>query len=501
MLRRDPHEAAMSPKFFMYSPLLPYLINIARAVYEALSHPLQLNVPGDEIIYMVMGRAISAAIGTATILVAYVIGARLSGRLGGLLAAFFLPARCCTSAITFCHHRHPDDLLLHPDLVVRHAHSRARRHELADWRRDRVRRAILSKYSGGFVLGIVGLAYLLSPQRPKTLKPSRHGSCGWCVCDPDRGGLRRVSVTGSARVEVFREVSIRYQRLGDRPAHRRHATGMAAQSPIFQVPSGIGLPIFSGGDLAPCWKCWPDWSGLAASTAGQAGRAAAAFPIAYFIATGHVNTPFVRYAIPMMPHWRLPPAAVGADLLTRPGSKRLAQAGGVGGRHQHWSICAGIYERVSTARQPPSGGPVAVGERPARHGHSDRAVSVVRTGGLLSANTDFGRDYVLWGPPRTNPDRHDYYNLHTIDGYRALYNRGPSDATPKLHRRQAATADWMVIDDQQKQLYEHLPAPDHAVVKQYYRICFREAGNLRSSRRSRSTLRCSAGRSTTMRPS
>ena len=89
MLRRDPHEAAMSPKFFMYSPLLPYLINIARAVYEALSHPLQLNVPRDEIIYMVMGRAISAAIGTGTILVAYVIGARLSGAYIGtsLLAA------------------------------------------------------------------------------------------------------------------------------------------------------------------------------------------------------------------------------------------------------------------------------------------------------------------------------------------------------------------------------------------------------------------------------
>src|SRR4029077_20984543 len=51
---------------------------------------LNLTVPRDEIVYMVVGRAISAGIGTAAILVAYVIGARLSGRLGGLLSAFFL---------------------------------------------------------------------------------------------------------------------------------------------------------------------------------------------------------------------------------------------------------------------------------------------------------------------------------------------------------------------------------------------------------------------------
>jgi hypothetical protein len=30
MLRRDSRMAAMSPKFFMYAPLLPYLINIVR---------------------------------------------------------------------------------------------------------------------------------------------------------------------------------------------------------------------------------------------------------------------------------------------------------------------------------------------------------------------------------------------------------------------------------------------------------------------------------------
>jgi hypothetical protein len=93
--------------------------------------------------------------------------------------------------------------------------------------------------------------------------------------------------------------------------------------------------------------------------------------------------------------------------------------------------------------------------------------------GSYLTNTDFGRDYVLWGPPRTNPDRHDYYNLHTMDGYRALYNRGPSDEDRRNYiAGRLALADWIVIDDTQKQWYEHLPAPDHTVVKQYYQDLF-----------------------------
>jgi hypothetical protein len=39
MLRPDPSVAAMSPKFFMYAPLLPYLINIVRSTYETIAHP------------------------------------------------------------------------------------------------------------------------------------------------------------------------------------------------------------------------------------------------------------------------------------------------------------------------------------------------------------------------------------------------------------------------------------------------------------------------------
>jgi hypothetical protein len=83
----------------------------------------------------------------------------------------------------------------------------------------------------------------------------------------------------------------------------------------------------------------------------------------------------------------------------------------------------------------------------------------------------------LWGPPRTNPDRHDYYKLHTIDGYRALYNRGPSDEDRRNYLAgRLALADWIVMDDSFVQWYEHLPSPDHDVMKGYYRDLF--AGKL-----------------------
>ena len=63
VLRRNPGEAAMGPKFFMYGPVMMQLINIVRGAYEAFSHPLNLAVPRDEVTYMVLARAIAASFG------------------------------------------------------------------------------------------------------------------------------------------------------------------------------------------------------------------------------------------------------------------------------------------------------------------------------------------------------------------------------------------------------------------------------------------------------
>src|SRR5688572_23358602 len=87
LLRRDPGEAAMSGKFFMYSPGPMYAVNIIRAAFEGLAGPLDLASQRDQITYMVLGRAFSATLGTLTIPLVYLAATRAAGRLAGVIAA------------------------------------------------------------------------------------------------------------------------------------------------------------------------------------------------------------------------------------------------------------------------------------------------------------------------------------------------------------------------------------------------------------------------------
>src|SRR5207245_4130976 len=90
MLRRSLYEAATSSKFFMYGPLPMWMLNVIRDVHDWLFQPLVLTVKRDQVLYMVTGRAISAALGTACVPLVYVIARRVAGRTAGLIAAFLL---------------------------------------------------------------------------------------------------------------------------------------------------------------------------------------------------------------------------------------------------------------------------------------------------------------------------------------------------------------------------------------------------------------------------
>jgi hypothetical protein len=203
----------------------------------------------------------------------------------------------------------------------------------------------------------------------------------------------------------------------------------------------------------------------------------AAFPIAYFIATGHVNTPFARYAVPLTPALAVAAGTFGAALLTRSGAYRVAHAAVIA-----TVVATGLYcaAYMNVYRQPDSRLQASrwliENVPPESHVLIEPSQNTPPIGSYLSS-TDFGRDYVLWGPPRTNPDRHDYYQLHTLDGYRALYNRGPSDEDRRQYiAGRLVLADWIVMDDTYLQWYQHLPSPEHEVMKAYYRDLF--AGKL-----------------------
>jgi len=83
---------------------------------------------------------------------------------------------------------------------------------------------------------------------------------------------------------------------------------------------------------------------------------------------------------------------------------------------------------------------------------------------------NFYENYVLFYP---QTEKHDYYQLYALDTYRSLYNRGTDDDFRRSYiQSRLALVDWIVMDDTFLQQYQHLPAPDHAVVKQYYKDLF-----------------------------
>ena len=480
MLRRDPHEAAMSPKFFMYSPLLPYLINMARWLFETLRHPLNLSVPHDEVIYTVMGRAISAALGTATIPLAYAIAARVGGRLAGLLSAFFLA--CAVLHVQSSHFATTDVAMAFFCVLTLWCALRvAERGDVASLVGAGLAfgGAILCKYSGGFVLGVVGLAYLLAPQRPSTMKP-----VGPWVRWVARGVIP--IVVGFALFFVLDPLVWKYF------AKFQSDIKEWVTDPLTGVIKPIWVAQFA--DLKRPELYWFSnllwWGyGPCLEILGTLGvvwlllqrekRAAvvAAFPILYFISTGHVNTPYARYAIPLAPALAICGGLLGAGMLARPGARRLAQAVVIVA-----VVITGLYclAYMNVYRQPDSRLQASQwlleNVPPEANVLIEPSQNTPPMGSYLT-NTDFGRDYVLWGPPRTNPDRHDYYQLHTLDGYRALYNRGPSDDDRRNYiAGRLALADWIVMDDSYLQWYQHLPSPDHDVMKNYYRDLF--AGQL-----------------------
>ena len=480
MLRRDPHEAAMSPKYFMYTPLLPYFINLGRGVYEWLGHPLNLSVPADEVVYTVISRGISAAFGTATILVAYAIGSRLAGRLAGLLSAYFL-------AFAVLHLR--DSHFAATDIIMTFFCTVAlwaalRLVTRGDWGSlilcgIAFGAAIISKYTGVFVLGVIGLAYLLAPGRPAHVRPVS----AWI-----RWALRGI-VPIPIGVGIFLAL---FPLAWQYPEKFQSDIKEWVVDPLSGAVKPIWLAQFADVRVPELYwftnLLW--WSvGPALEILGLVGviwllakwdrRAAvvASFPIIYFIAAGRTMGPVVRYAVPLAPGLAITAAAVSVDWLRHP---RWHRAGAVvvGITVISTGLWAAAYMNVF--RQPDSRLEASrwMHENVPRDAHVliEPSQNTPPLGSYFT-DPDFGRDYVLWGPPRGNPDRHDYYKLHTLDAYRALYNRGPSDEDRRNYiAGRLALVDWIVMDDSFTQWYEHLPSPDHDVMKAYYRDLF--AGKL-----------------------
>ena len=429
-LRESMQKAAESPKYFMYGPLPGYILNVMRAVYESLFHPLDLTVPRDEVIYMVMGRSISAAFGTATIPLVYAVGTRLAGRVAGLLSAALLA--CAVIHLRESHFFSVDVSMTFFTVLawlfaLRLAESGRTRDGVAAGLAFGA--AILCKYSGAFVLAVIAAAYILSPRRPRTGEPLarwlRWAAGGlvplvaglalflaldpmmWMYFDKFKDDVRTVVVeplTGASRpiwIAQFADV---------------------ASPALYWVTNVLW---FSLGPVFEFWALagviWLAWRRTRLTVL------AALFPLAYFLAAGRTIAPFIRYAVPLAPALAVAAAVLSADLIARPRLRRVAigltaiVAGSTAlyavaymnvFRQKDSRVAAAEYLRVRV----PAGANVLV-----EPSHNTPPI------GNYFSNPSFYVDYVLWSGERDN-----YFHLVALDAYRFLYN-SRSDAEKRQH--------------------------------------------------------------------
>ncbi len=476
-LARDSQEAAASPKFFMYSPLPMYGLNLLVDAYAMLAHSLDLTSPRDEVTYMLLGRSISATLGTATIPLVYLVGRRVSGRLAGVFAA-------CLLACSVIHLRDSHFFSLDVSMTFFTVVTWCflmRTVERGD-RRDEAGSAIgfalgiASKYSAAFLAPLVGVAELLSPNGPRGVTP---------IAPWIRAALRSAAIVaaGVAIFLVLDPLVLRYY------AKFRSDIKDWVIDPLSGATKPIWVAQFADVRAIPYWFTNLLWWGLGPfleiwALAGvvwlfarrdRTAAMAAAFPLAYGLFAGRTASlaPFIRYAVPLAPPLAVAAGALSADLLRRPRAKVAASIATivVMATTAGWALAY-----MNVFRQPDSR--LTASRWLVDHVPADSKIliepshNIPPTGSYLTA-VNFRDQYVLFYP---KTERHDYYQLSALDTYRTLYNPWSDDNRRQYIASRLALADWIVMDDTFVQFYQHLPESTHAVVKQYYRDLF--AGRL-----------------------
>jgi hypothetical protein len=475
-MRTDFFGAAESPKFFMYSPLPMYVLIGVMSAYEAIFGPLDLNVPADGIRFMVMGRAISATLGTATIPLVFLIARRLAGSTAGLLAAALLAA-----GVLHLRESHFFTVDISMTFFVTLTWLLALR--IADtghWREYlsaglALGGGLLSKYSAAFTAGVIGVAHLTTlrqlawPGRPGQwirwvaigILPLAVAVVTFLLLDP-------LVITHFEKFQQDIAEWVTRPLSGEtRPIWGAQFTNVQPQMYWFTNVLWWGLgPAFEiWGLVGLGWLIW---------RRDRASLISAAFPIAYFLAAGQSTMPFARYGVPLVPALAVSAAVLTADLLSRERFRRLGLAAAflvLGSTSAYAVAYMNVYAapdaRLEASRyierRIPAGAAVLV----------EPSHNIPPTGNYL-ANPSFFPDYVLWGQHSMRDDR---YRLFALDTYRYLYDSRPSDEEKRgyiAHR--LSLVDYIVMDDTFLQFYEHLPASEHGVVKQYYEDLF--AGQL-----------------------
>jgi hypothetical protein len=442
-------------------------------VYERLAHPLNLALKEDGIRFMLLGRGISATLGTATIPLVYLIASRVSGRTAGLLAALLTAAGVLH--LRDSHFFSVDVSLTFFSVlawlllidVARHGSTRA-----YVGAGVAIGLAALCKYSAAFLLPLTLVAHLCAPGRPLRDAPWQSWA-RWLV----RGAMPGI-VAGVTFLLLDPLVLLEFDKFT--ADIRNNVTGPMSggvraiwaaqftniQPRLFWFTNilwwGLGPPFEIWSLLGIAWLLW---------RRDRLAVMAVAFPIVYYVVAGRTALPFARYGVPLGPALAVVAGAFSADLFRQTGWRRRAGLAATAVVVVATVLYAAAYMNIFikpdarlTAseyllRRVPEGSRILV----------EPSHNIPPTGTYLT-HPSFHVDYVLWGP---ESQRHDYYQMYGLDTYRYLYDRRPSpDEKRRYIERRVALADYIVIDDTFLQFYRHLPAIEHGVVKQYYEDLF-----------------------------
>jgi 4-amino-4-deoxy-L-arabinose transferase-like glycosyltransferase len=475
LLRESMRKAAMNPKFFMYAPLPMYLVNVVRTAYEWISGPLTLSASADATTYMLLGRAISATLGTATIPLVFHIGRKVAGPVAGLLSAAFL-------AFAVLHFRDSHFFTVDISLVFFCMATLAASLAIAEHGRwpayllsgVGLGAALLCKYTAVFLVPVVGVAHLCAPNRPAGFLERRDwrawAKWGLLGCVPVAAGVALFLALDPMVFLYYEKFRLDVQEQitgpllgGLQPLWSAHFRDIRPMAFWFSnlLPWGLGPSLMLCGLLGVVWLL---------SRKHPMAVVAGAYPVLFFLVAGQTITPFMRYSLPLVPGLAVTAGVLCADLLAHQRWRRVGSVvtAGTVGLTMLWAVAyVNIYRstdvRLEASRYlmdaVPQGAQILV----------EPSHNVPPTGRYLSA-TDFYADYVGWGPQMT---RRDYYTMHTLDVYRHLYGPrlSPEQKAAYIAQR-LARADYVLMDDTFMEFYDHLPEAENRAVKQYYRDLF-----------------------------
>jgi 4-amino-4-deoxy-L-arabinose transferase-like glycosyltransferase len=471
-LRRSMQEAAESTKFFMYGPLPMHLLNGVLWLYQRVEPALDLTVFKDQVTYMVMGRAISASMGTATVLAVFFIARRLANATAGLVAAMLL-------ATTVIHisesHSFRVDLtmIFFVSLAWFYSLRIAERGAWSDYLMAGLMAgaAIASKYNAVFIVGVIGLAHLLSVRRPAAWS-DRAGWLAWTV-----RGLSPLAVI-AAVFAVASPMAFIYRNKFWRDINEQIiGPVLAGETPFFvsqfadlKHPTLYWFTTNFWWGFGPALEIWGllgiIWFFVRPS---RLTMVAASFPLFYFLIAGGTSAPMARYILPLSPAFAVAAGVLSASLLRQPRFRTAAVAVTavvIAATAFYGVAYASIYTppdaRLAASRylvtNVPRGSHILV----------EPAHSTPPTGTYLQ-NPQFLGDYVLWD----TQEQSDYYMLYSLDTYHFLFRTDISaDAKRNYISDRVGLADYIVMDDFYLQMYQHLPEAQHAAVKDYYRQLF-----------------------------